>query len=109
MAMPSHSPRLACCPRSAENSAIHSGTEATAVAARPEDTSRSASTTMPLPSTSMVTPMMTRLRHCRSVGFGSFQNRRKARNIRPPAMMKRLPETIVSGSAPPCRALAMPR
>jgi hypothetical protein len=26
-----------------------------------------------------------------------------------PAMMKRLPETIVNGSAPPCRALAIPR
>ncbi|MNS82844.1 hypothetical protein D3C72_1166010 [compost metagenome] len=108
-AMPSHSPLLACWPRRAENNAIHSGTEATAVAARPDDTSRSASTTMPLPSTSMVTPMMARLRHCRRVGFGIFQNRRNARYITPPAMMNRLPETIVSGSAPPCRALAIPR
>ncbi|MNV08664.1 hypothetical protein D3C71_991350 [compost metagenome] len=108
IAMPSHSPRLAFCPRIAPNRAIHSGTEATAVAARPEDTVRSASTTMPLPSTSMVRPMIARLRHWRLVGAGEPRQRSTA-YISEPAMMNRPPETIVSGSAPPSSASRIPR
>lgn len=108
IAMPSHSPRLAWVPRIAPNSAIHNGTDATAVAARPDDTVRSASTTMPLPSTSMVRPMMARLRHWRPVG-AAIPRQRSTAYISDPAMMNRAPDTIVSGRAPPSSASRMPR
>ena len=49
IAMPSHSPRVGWRPNIAPNSPIHSGIDATAMAARPDDTVRSASTTRPLP------------------------------------------------------------
>ena len=49
MPRPTHSMRLERCPRSVENRPIHSGAEATATAARPDDTDCSAMLTMPLP------------------------------------------------------------
>lgn len=106
--MPSHSPRLACWPRIAPNSAIHSGTDATAVAASPEETLRSASTTMPLPSSSSVPPITATFFHCAAVG-GRTPRQRSAAYSRVPAMTKRVPDTIVSGSAPPSSAKRIAR
>ena len=55
--------RLGCWPRSAANTPIHNGADATATAARPEDTDFSARLTMPLPSSSNSTPIAAALRH----------------------------------------------
>lgn len=73
--MPNHSPRLACCPRNAPNKAIHNGTEATAVAARPEDTLRSANTTMPLPNSTNAAPISATFFHCARVGAATPRQR----------------------------------
>ena len=78
IASPSHSPRLGCCLRSTPNSAAHSGIDATAIAARPEDTDCSAKFTMPLPSSIMNRPMIAALRHCARVGAACPRQRRKA-------------------------------
>ncbi len=56
----------------------------------------------------MVRPMIARFRHWRRVGAGEPRQRNTA-YISEPAMMKRPPETIVSGSAPPSSASRIPR
>lgn len=106
--IPSHSPRLACCPRKAPNKAIHSGTDATEVAARPDDTLRSASTTMPLPSSNRAAPIIATFFHCARVGAATPRQRSTAYST-VPATMKRAPDTMVSGSAPPSNAKRIAR
>lgn len=101
--MPSHSPRLACCPRNAPNNAIHNGTDATDVAARPDDTLRSAKTTMPLPSSNKAAPIKATFFHCARVGAATPRQRSTAYST-VPATMKRVPDTMVSGNAPPSSA-----
>src|SRR3546814_12739231 len=57
MPRPSHSRRLERCPRSVANSPIHSGTDATATAASPDDPDCAAMHTMPLTRPSSIAPM----------------------------------------------------
>ncbi len=66
--MPAHSARVGCCPRIAPNKPIHSGIDATATAARPDDTVCSATQTKPLPNSSSATAMKARFFHCARVG-----------------------------------------
>ena len=58
---PSHSPRLGCWRLSTPNSAAHSGMDATAIAASPDDTVCSAKFTRPLPISIMKKPMIAAL------------------------------------------------
>ena len=107
MARPTHSRRLGYWPRIAENRPIHSGVDATATAARPEDTHCSAMLTMPLPSTISSTPMNTRSFHCARVGAGTPRQRSTA-YISTPATRKR-PPAMRNGGKPPSSAKWMPR
>ena len=98
---------LGRCPRIAANTPIHSGAEATATAAMPEDTDFSAKLTIPLPSTSSSTPITAALPHCARVGAATPRRRRKA-NTNPPASRKRMPPSR-NGGNPPSSAKRMAR
>ncbi|ENZ95048.1 hypothetical protein PD5205_00273 [Xanthomonas fragariae] len=106
--LPSHSPRLAYCPRNAPGKTIDNGTDATAVAGRPDDTLRSASTAMPLPSSNNPTPINATFFDCARVGAATPHQRRTAYNT-VPAKMRRAPNTIVSGCTPPSSAKRIAR
>ena len=95
MPMPTHSIPLGRCPRASENRPIHNGVEATATAARPEDTHCSAMLTMPLPMPIISRPINARFLHCARVGADS-PRRRRTRYISEPASRKR-PPAISSG------------
>jgi len=108
MPMPSHSPRVGRCPNARPNRPIHSGIEAIAIAASPDDTSFSASTTMPLPSSIISRPMTARVGHCARVGDGT-PRRRSTAYSRAPATSMRPPDTPSSAGQPPSSAKRMPR
>ena len=90
------------------NTPIHNGIEATAMAARPEETCCWASTTQPLPRPSSSAPITARLRHCAALGTATPRQRRTA-YITPPASTKRVPDTPISGGHPPSRARRIAR
>ena len=73
---PVHSIRVGRSPRIAAKMPIHSGADATATAAMPEDTVFSAMFTMPLPSNSSSTPITAALPHCARVGTAAPRRRR---------------------------------
>jgi hypothetical protein len=107
IASPNHSSRLGCWPRIIANNPIHSGADATATAASPDDTHCCAMVTRPLPSPSSNAPITAALRHCARVGAVS-PRRRSTMNISPPAMTKREP-AISSGGNPPSSAKRIAR